>query len=133
MKKILFVLAIIMVFLVSCSTKPPIQRRPLPQLPRVSPEATSHELESILNVHDVGKVEVDLFTNELILTTFRQGQGGMRVYLFGNYARVPVQSYVYDVVTVSLEDFKIYVVTITAEDKVGKATFQLKDGKLFIW
>ncbi|NIO22370.1 MAG: hypothetical protein GTN76_17005 [Candidatus Aenigmarchaeota archaeon] len=132
MKKILFVMAIIMVFLVSCSTGPAVQRQPLPLLPRSSPETTPQELEVILNVHNVGKAEVDLSTNELILTTFRKGQGGMRVNLFSDYTRVLIQSFVYDEVIVSLEDFKIYVVTIAAEDSVGMVTFQMKYGRLFI-
>jgi len=132
MKKILFVMVIIIVFLASCSTGPPVQRQPLPFLPRSSPESTSQESEVILNVNNVGKVEVKLLTNVLILNTFRKGQGGMRVNLFSDYTRVPLQSYVYDVVKVKLEDFKIYVVTIAAEENVGMVTFQLKEGKLFI-
>ncbi len=132
MKKILFVMAMIVMFLVSCSTGPSIQRQPLPLLPRSSPETTSQGLEVILNVDNVGKVEVKLKTTELILTTFRKGQGGMRVKLFSDFERVLIQSYVYDEVRVKLEDFKIYVVTIAAEESVGMVTFQLKDGKLFI-
>jgi len=132
MKKVLFVMAIIVVFLASCSTGPSVQRKPLPQLPRSSPETTPQELEVILNVNNVGKVEANLLTNELILTTFRKGQGGMRVNLFSDYIRVLIQSYVYDEVKVKLEDFKIYVVTIAADDSVGMVTFQLKEGKLFI-
>jgi hypothetical protein len=132
MKKILFVMAIIVVFLVSCSSGPSIQRHPLPLLPRSSPESTHQESEVILNVYNVGKVEVKLLTNVLILTTFRKGQGGMRVNLFSDYTRVPLQSYVYDVVKMKLEDFKIYVVTIAADENVGMVTFQLKEGKLFI-
>jgi hypothetical protein len=132
MKKVLFVMAIIVVFLASCSTGPSVQRKPLPQLPRSSPETTPQELEVILNVNNVGKVEANLLTNELILTTFRKGQGGMRVNLFSDYTRVLIQSYVYDEVKVKLEDFKIYVVTIAADDSVGMVTFQLKEGKLFI-
>jgi hypothetical protein len=132
MKKILFVMAIIVAFLASCSNGPSIQRHPLPLLPRSSPEATPQVLEVILNANNVGKVEVNLKTNELILTTFRKGLRGMRVNLFSDYTRVPIQSYVYDEVKVTLEDFKIYVVTITAEGNVGMATFQLEDGKLFI-
>ncbi len=89
-------------------------------------------MEVILNVDNVGKVEVKLKTTELILTTFRKGQGGMRVKLFSDFERVLIQSYVYDEVRVKLEDFKIYVVTIAAEESVGMVTFQLKDGKLFI-
>jgi len=89
-------------------------------------------LEVILNVNNVGKVEVKRLNNELILTTFRKGQGGMRVNLFSDYTRVLIQSYVYDVAKVKLEDFKIYVVTIAAEENVGMVTFQLKEGELFI-
>jgi len=132
MKKILFGLVLVAAFLVSCSTGPPIQRQRLPLLPRSSPETTTQELEVILSVYNVGKVEVKLLTNELILTTFRKGKGGMRVNLFSDYTRVLIQSYVYDEVKVKLEDFKIYVVTIAAEESVGMATFQLQDGKLFI-
>ncbi len=91
-----------------------------------------HNIESVLYVSLVGKAEVDLMTNELILTTFRRGEGGMRIRLFEDYTRVPIQSYIYDVVRVPLEDFKIYVLTITAEDKVGIVTFQIKEGKLYI-
>jgi len=132
MKKVLFVLAIIAVFQASCATGPSVQRQPFPQLPRSSPETTPQELEVILNVNNVGKVEANLLTNELILTTFRKGQGGMRVNLFSDYTRILIQSYVYDEVKVKLEDFKIYVVTIAAEYSVGMATFQLQEGKLFI-
>lgn len=132
MKKILSVMVIIVVFLASCSTGPPVQRQPLTLLPRSSPESTHQKLGVILNVYNVGKVEVKLLTNELILTTFRKGQGGMRVNLFSDYTRVPIQSYVYDVFKMKLEDFKIYVVTIAAEESVGMVTFQLKEGELFI-
>jgi len=132
MQRTQFVLVVIVVFLASCLTGPPVQRQPLPLLPRSSPESTHLELEVILNVNNVGKVEVKRLTNELILTTFRKGQGGMRVNLFSDYTRVPIQSYVYDVVRMKLEDFKIYVVTIAAEESVGMVTFQLKEGELFI-
>lgn len=132
MKKILFVMAIIVMFLVSCSTGPSIQRQPLPLLPRSSPESTPHELEKILHVSTVGEAEVNLVTNELILTTFQKGQGGMRVKLFGNYTQVPLVDFVHDVVKVILQDFTIYVLTIGDDDKLGMVTFQLKEGKLFI-
>lgn len=136
MNKIFSVLAIILVFLISCSTKTPprISPRPkLPEFPRTSPETRPQDIEQILSIHDVGKVEVELMTNELVLTTFRKGHGGMRINLFSDYTRVPLQSYIYDVVRVPLDDFKIYVVTITANNKVGTVTFQLKEGKLYIW
>jgi hypothetical protein len=132
MKKILFVMTIIVVFLISCSTGPQVERPPLPLLPRSSPESKTQDLEVILNIDDVGKIEVNPLTNELILSTFRKGQGGMRVNLFSDFERVLIQSYVYDKVKVKLEDFKIYVVTIAAEERVGMATFQLKEGKLYI-
>jgi hypothetical protein len=134
MKRAFFVWIAVMMLLVSCSTKAPVRPVPrLPSLPRTSPPDRPHELERILYVHDVGKVEADLMTNELILTTFRKGKGGMRINLFSDYTRVPIQSYIYDVVRVPLDDFKIYVITITADDKVGYATFQLKEGRLYIW
>lgn len=134
MKRAFFVLIAVMMLLVSCSTKAPVRPvQKLPSLPRTSPPDRPHELERILYVRDVGKVEADLMTNELILTTFRKGKGGMRINLFSDYTRVAVQSYIYDVVRVPLDDFKIYVITITADDKVGYATFQLKEGKLYIW
>ncbi len=136
MNKFFSVLAAIMVLLISCSTKTPPETSPrpkLPDLPRTSPEALPHDIEQILYIHDIGKVEVDLMTNELILTTFRKGKGGMRINLFSDYSRVPIQSYIYDVVRVPLDDFKIYVITITADNKVGTVTFQMKEGKLYIW
>lgn len=132
MKRVLFVWAIIVVFLVSCSTGPSIQRQSLPQLPRSSSPTTPKELEKIVHVSTVGEAEVDLGTNQLILTTFRKGRGGMRVKLFGNYTRVPLVDFVHDVVKVTLEDFTIYVLTIGNDDKLGMVTFQLKGGKLFI-
>ena len=124
-----------MIFLISGCAKTSVRTYPEhgpPDLPRTSPETRPHNIESVLYVSNIGKAEVDLITIELILTTFRRGEGGMRVNLFADYARVPIQSYIYDVVRVPLEDFKIYVITITAEDKVGMATFQIKEGKLFI-
>ena len=136
MKNFFIVLITVMMFLISCSTKTPPRTSPRPtppDLPRTSPESRTHDIEQILHIHGVGKVEVDLMTNELTLTTFRKGQGGMRINLFSDYARVPVQSYIYDVVRVPLDDFKIYVITITADNKVGTVTFQLKEGKLYIW
>lgn len=135
MKRNFSVLAIFLVFLISgcarTSMKTLPKQRP-PDLPRASPETMPHNIESVLYVSLVGKAEVDLMTNELILTTFRRGEGGMRIRLFEDYTRVPIQSYIYDVVRVPLEDFKIYVLTITAEDKVGIVTFQIKEGKLYI-
>ncbi|MDH5468665.1 MAG: hypothetical protein OEY25_14720 [Candidatus Aminicenantes bacterium] len=136
MNKIFSVLAVTMVFLISCSTKTPPETSPRPKppdLPRTSPETRPHDIEQILYIPGVGKVEVELMTNELILTTFRKGHGGMRINLFSDYTRVPIQSYIYDVIRVPLDDFKIYVITITADNKVGTVTFQLKEGKLYIW
>ena len=135
MKKTFCLLVVNTILFVSCSTRTAVSKRPrsgLPDLPRTSPETRPHGIEEVLYVHDVGKAEVDMLTNELILTTFRRGAGGMRIRLFEDYARVPVQDYIYDAVKVPLEDFKIYVITITAEDKVGMVTFQIKDGKIFI-
>lgn len=132
MKKILLVTATIVMFLVSCSTGPSIQRKPLPKLPRSSPESKPHKLEKILHVPTIGEAVVDLVTNELILTTFRKGRGGMRVKLFGNYTRVPLVDFVHDEVKVTLQDFTIYVLTIGDDDKLGMVTFQLKEGNLFI-
>jgi len=136
MNKVFSVFAVTMVLLISCSTKIPPETSPRPKppdLPRTSPETRPDEIEQILHIYNVGKVEVELMTNELILTTFRKGKGGMRFNLFSDYTRVPIQSYIYDVVRVPLDDFKIYVITITADNKVGTATFQLKEGKLYIW
>ena len=135
MRRILCVLAVVMIFLISGCAKTSVRTYPThrpPDLPRTSPETRPHDIESILFVSNVGKAEVDLMTNELILTTFRKGEGGMRVNLFADYARVSIQSYIYNVARVPLEDFKIYVITITADDRVGMATFQLKEGKLYI-
>lgn len=135
MKRILCVLAVGAVFLASGCARTSVRTYPTqspPDLPRTSPETRPLDIESILYVYDVGKAEVDLMTNELILTTFRKGEGGMRINLFADYVRVPIQSYIYDVVRVPLEDFKIYVITITADARVGMATFQLKEGKLYI-
>jgi len=135
MKKIFFVLAVVVVFLISGCARTSVRTYPTqrpPDLPRTSPETRPHDIESILYVYDVGKAEADLMNNELILTTFRKGEGGMRINLFADYVRVPIQSYIYDVVRVPLEDFKIYVITITADARVGMATFQLKEGKLYI-
>jgi hypothetical protein len=132
MKKILFVLLLVVAFLASCSTGPPIQQKSPVKLPRSSPETTPRELVTIITLPAIGTAEVDLVTNQLILTTLRKGRGGMRVKLFGNYTRVSLVDYVYDVVKVPLEDFKIYVLTMTADDYVRMVTFQLKEGKLHI-
>jgi hypothetical protein len=132
MKKILFVLVLVAAFLVSCSMGPPIQAKSPVKLPRSSPETTPRELVTIITLPAIGTAEVDLVTNQLILTTLRKGRGGMRVKLFGNYERVPFPEYIYDVVKVPLDDFKIYVLTMTADDYVKIVTFQLKDGKLHI-
>ena len=132
MKKILFVLVLVAAFLVSCSMGPPIRAKSPVKLPRTSPEETPRELVTIITLPAIGKAEVDLLSNQLILTTLRRGRGGMRVKLFGNYTRVSLVDYVYDVVKVPLEDFKIYVLTMTADDYVRMVTFQLKDGKLHI-
>lgn len=132
MKKILFVLVLVAAFLVSCSMGPPVQRKALPKLPRSSPETTPRELERILSLSAIGNAEVDLVTNQLILTTLRKGSGGMRAKLFENYTRVSFPEYIYDVVKLPLDDFKIYVLTMTADDYVKMVTFQLKDGRLFI-
>jgi hypothetical protein len=132
MKKILFVMVLVAAFLVSCSMGPPIQAKSPVKLPRSSPETTPRELVTIITLPAIGTAEVDLVTNQLILTTLRRGSGGMRAKLFENYERVPFPEYVYDVVKVPLDDFKIYVLTMTADDYVRMVTFQLKDGKLHI-
>lgn len=132
MKKILFVLVLVAAFLVSCSMGPPIQAKSPVKLPRSSPETTPSELVTIINLPAIGTAEVDLVTNQLILTTLRKGRGGMRAKLFENYERVPFPEYIYDVVKVPLDDFKIYVLTMNADDYVKIVTFQLKDGKLHI-
>jgi hypothetical protein len=132
MKKILFVLVLVAAFLVSCSMGPPIQRKSPVKLPRSSPETTPRELVTIITLPAIGTAEVDLVTNQLVLTTLRKGRGGMRARLFGNYTRVLFPEYVYEVVKVPLEDFKIYVLTMTADDYVRMVTFQLKEGMLHI-
>lgn len=90
------------------------------------------ELVRILTLPAIVNAEVDLVTNQLILTTLRKGRGGMRAKLFGNYTRVLFPEYVYDVAKVPLDDFKIYVLTMTADDYVKIVTFQLKEGRLHI-
>ena len=132
MKKILLVLVLLAAFLVSCSTGPPIQRKSPVKLPRSSPETMPRELVRILTLPAIVNAEVDLVTNQLILTTLRKGRGGMRAKLFGNYTRVLFPEYVYDVAKVPLDDFKIYVLTMTADDYVKIVTFQLKEGRLHI-
>ncbi len=132
MKRVLFVLVLITAFLVSCSTRPPIRPKSPVKLPRTSPEEIPHELVTLVTLPAIGKAEVDLVTNQLILTTLRKGRGGMRVRLFGDYTRVLFPEYVYDVTKVPLEDFKIYVLTMTADNYVRMVTFQLKDGNLHI-
>jgi hypothetical protein len=101
-------------------------------LPRTSPEGLPHELVTIITLPAIGKAEVNLVTNQLILTTLRKGRGGMRAQLFENYTRVLFPEYVYDVTKVPLDDFKIYVLTMTADEHVRMVTFQLKEGKLHI-
>ncbi len=132
MKKVLFVFVLVAAFLVSCSMRPPIRPKSPVKLPRTSPEEIPHELVTIITLPAIGKAEVDLVTNQLVLTALRKGRGGMRVKLFGNYIQVPLVDYVYDVVKVPLDDFKIYVLTMTADDYVRMVTFQLKEGKLHI-
>lgn len=132
MRRIPFILVLVAVFLASCSIGPPVQPKSPVKIPRSSPETTPRDLEKVLHVTGVGEAQVDLVTNQLIITTFRRGHGGMNVKLFGNYVRVPIVGVVHDVVRVTLQDITIYVLTIGADDQLGMVTFQLKKGRLYI-
>jgi hypothetical protein len=89
-----------------------------------------HEIVNILE-EDIGKVEADLTTKEIIVTNI-QREGSLILKLFRDYARVPGQNVIYrDPVRFPLWG-DLYVVAISSERGFAMATFQFVTGKLHI-
>ena len=84
------------------------------------------QIVTILDVNEVGKVEVDLTSNELIFTSYQLGRGGTYVRLFDEGTLVRETGvYVYRPKRVTMLRGHFYMVTIIHNDKIGIAYFRI--------
>ena len=91
----------------------------------------SHQIVTIMDIRQVGKVETDLMLKELIFTSYAPSSGGMRISLFGDGTLIrETGSYVYGPKRVTLAPGTFYMVTISRDDKIGVAYFRMLGGHL---
>ena len=101
------------------------------QKPITSTIRVQHQIVKILDISNVGKVEADLTSNELVLTSYAPSYGGMFVWLFdGTISHGSGHYYVYGPKRVTLQPGLCYMVTISRHDKMGVAFFRIAEGRL---
>jgi hypothetical protein len=133
MNRTRWILAVPILGLASCIASPVPTGAPAGTArPNVKTAAarTPHEMVTIID--DVGKVEADLTSMELVITRTAR-DGSLVLKLFKDFVRVPVATYVYhDPVRCSIEGLNLYVVSISNDHGFAMAAFQLVKGKLHV-
>jgi len=112
---------IMIILMGAASPSHQVSKKPISRELKVPPQ-----IVTILDVNEVGKVEADLTSNELIFTSYQLGRGGTYVRLFDEGTLVrEVSPYVYRPKRVTMSKGHFYMVTIIHDDKIGIAYFRI--------
>jgi len=106
--------------------------RPTPTVPRTGPVSMSHEIEKIIRVSGIGKVELDLTAHQIIFTDLKES-GGMHIRLFRNeeHERLPF-SIVHSVRKVPFVSGVTYKLMIMDKERFWIVYFREYEGRITI-
>jgi len=115
------IVLIMIILMGAVSPSHQVSKKPISRELKVPPQ-----IVTILDVNEVGKVEADLTSNELIFTSYQPGRGGTYVRLFDEGTLVRETGvYVYRPKRVTMSKGHFYMATIIHDDKIGIAYFRI--------